>query len=356
MKRKHNFNAGPSVLPLKVLEQAQRDLIDFKDSGVGILEMSHRTPLFEKLLHEIMEMVRKLLHVPSDYSIALCTGGATNQFSMVPLNILGKREGNYLLTGIWAEKAFEEGKKFGQVHCVASSKGDKWSFIPKQLKLSTDPAYLHFTSNNTIVGTQSHQEPEAGDIPLVCDASSDIFSREIAIKKYGILYAGAQKNIGTAGVTLVIIRNDLLDRIPSGLPVLMDYRTYIKNDSLYNTPPIFPYYIMHSMLTWMTEHGGVSYFQTRGREFARRLYNVIDSRPEVFTPCAKKEDRSNTNITFFAKSPEAEAKLLAEAANQDIYGIRGHKIVGGIRISLYNAITDEAVSAVESLLCRFTPP
>lgn len=356
--RKHNFNPGPSVLPLEVLEKAKEDLFDYKSSGVGVLEMSHRTPLFEGVVEEINKDLKELLNIPDNYSIVLTTGGATQQFSMVPMNLAGESVANYLITGFWADKASVEGHKLGKAHNVASSKEQNYSFIPKELNLSENAAYLHFTSNNTIVGTQFHTEPKNIDkngkvVPLICDASSDILSKKIDVTKYGLIYAGAQKNIGTAGVTLVIIRNDLLERSPKTLPALMNYNIYVNNSSLQNTPPMFPYYIMNEMLKWMKNKGGVDFFSAKSIENAEKIYKILDAK-EIYKPCSAKEDRSKVNIVFKFDNEEIENKFLKEADKMDIYGIKGHKLFGGMRISLYNAIPQKSVDTVSELLEKFS--
>lgn len=351
-QRKHNFNPGPSVLPLELLEKAHNDLINYQGCGIGILEMSHRTPIFESLVADIENNLRELMEISDNYKIALCTGGATNQFSMVPLNLLGNGTGNYHITGFWSDKAYAEAKKYGKTHICASSKEENYRYIPKSVNLSTDASYLHFTSNNTIVGTQFFDEPDSSGIPLVCDASSDILAKKINVNKYGIIYAGAQKNIGTAGVTLVIIHKDLLSRSNDKLPILMDYRTYVNNQSLYNTPPIFPYYVMGEMLKWMKAKGGVSFFENRSKNIAKKIYNLLDNNNQYITT-ADKADRSRINIAFRFKEESSDKKFLQEAERRNLYGLKGHKLFGGIRISLYNAIPDESVDAICQLLSEF---
>lgn len=352
VKRCHNFNAGPSVLPIEVLERTKEDLMSYRGSGVGILEMSHRSSLFEELVDEVEKGLRSLMRIPDSYGIALCTGGATTQFSMVAMSFLGSKIGNYIIGGFWSERAFQEGTKFGKTHIAGSSKEEGYAHLPKKITISENAAYLHYTSNNTAEGTQYQIEPECGDIPLICDACSDILSKDIDITKYGVLYAGAQKNLGCAGVSVAIVKRALIDQMPQVLPVMQDYRTYLMNKSIYNTPPAFAIYILNEMLKWIREQGGVKAIEANSKKKAAILYEALDSNSKLLA-CAEKKDRSLMNITFRLTSSEEEKRFLKQATDRDIYGIQGHKAFGGIRVSIYNAIPHESVEVLADLMREF---
>lgn len=357
MNRLWNFNPGPSVLPISVVERAREDLMSYRGTGIGVAELSHRGGAFEEINAGAKLRIRELLGLPPEYDILFVTGGATNQFSMVPMNLLPKgRTADYLISGFWAERAVDEASKFGKVHEACSSKSKGFSEIPKRFQFSGDPAYVHFTSNNTIHGTQWRNEPECkGQVqgtPLVCDASSDILSRPIEVERYGLIYAGAQKNLGVAGVTVVIIRMDLLERSPKGLPLMMDYNTYAKSDSLYNTPPTFPVYILREVLEWIVSLGGLSEMARRNKEKAELLYGALDSNP-FYTTAVAKEDRSYMNVTFRLQDTSLEERFLKEAEAEGMVGLKGHRITGGIRASIYNAFPLEGVKALIEFLEHF---
>ncbi len=352
-ERIHNFSAGPAVLPLPVLETLAENLYNYQNSGIGLMEMSHRSKEFEEILHTTEKNLRDLLQINDDYSVLFTTGGATTQFSAVPMNLLENgKVADYLITGIWAEKAFEEAKKFGQVRVAATSADKNYSYIPQKFNFSTAPAYVHFTSNNTIVGTQWFTEPDVGDRVLVCDASSDLLHKKIDITKYGLIYAGAQKNLGPSGVTLVIIRRDLLCRTPQNLPILMDYNTYDKNDSLYNTPPTLPIYVVGEVLKWIKNQGGLTVIEAQNRKKAALLYDFFDT-SDFYTGTASKDSRSIMNVTFRLNNKDLEPNFLKTAEAAGFSGLKGHKTVGGFRASIYNAFPLAGVEALVSFMKQF---
>ena len=360
--RGYNFNPGPAVLPAAVLERGSRDLLNYRSSGMGVAEITHRGPLFEEIIESSSALLRELLGIPEGYSVLYCTGGATQQFSMVPMNLLpggisGPGSGNYILSDVWGEHAAEEAKKFGRVHVAASTKEQGYREIPAAITLSDDARYLHFTSNNTVVGTQFQSEPgydaaEARGIPLICDASSDILSRPIPVERYGLIYAGAQKNLGPAGVTIVIIRNDLLKDIPEGLPLLMDYRTYAKSKSLHNTPPTLSIYFVREVLQWLKDEGGVHAVEKRNREKAKLVYERIDA-SSFYRGTVSENSRSVMNITFRLPDETLEKRFVDESAKAGLFGLKGHRLTGGIRASMYNALPLEAAKALVAFMGDF---
>lgn len=367
-ERIYNFNPGPAVLPLPVLEEVRDNLLNYQGTGLGIMEMSHRGGAFKKIIEGAEADLRSLLSIPENYAVIFATGGATNQFSMVPMNLLRPGEqANYIISGSWAKKASEEAGKFGEVHLAASSKEEGFKRIPREISLSAQPSYLHFTSNNTIVGSQFLSEPvvPATDVPvsdlpvsgacrcpLVCDASSDALSRPLDVVKYGLIYAGAQKNLGPAGVTLVVVRKDILERCPAGLPVMMDYRTYSEHGSLYNTPPTLPIYVVGLVLKWLLKIGGLAEIKRRNEEKAALLYECID-RSGFYQAVVEKESRSRMNITFRLPSEDLEAQFVKAAEGSGFSGLKGHRSVGGIRASVYNAFPCEGVRALCSFMEEF---
>lgn len=352
-ERKFNFNPGPAVLPVEVIETVKENLLNYKGSGIGLIEMSHRGPDFEGILAEAISGFRSLLSIGDNYDVIFTTGGATNQFSMVPMNLLSKgKVADYIITGAWAEKACSEAKKFGEVNVAASAKEKNFTYIPQQLSLSEDAAYVHFTSNNTIFGCQFKKEPEVGNRVLICDASSDFLYKKIDINKYGLIYAGAQKNLGPAGVTIVIIRKDLLERTPKGLPIMMDYNTYTKNNSLYNTPPCFAIYVVAEVLKWIGKNGGLGAMEKKNIEKSGILYNYLDTSSYYKAP-VEKDSRSLMNVVFRLPNPELEDKFIKEAKVKGFIGLKGHRSVGGIRASIYNAFPKEGVSALVQFMDEF---
>ncbi len=338
--RVYNFNPGPATLPLPALEEAQRDLLALPGEGMSVLEISHRSKRFEAILAQAEANLRKLLAIPENYHVLFLQGGATLQFSMVPMNLLAKdSSADYIDTGHWAQAAIKEAKKVGTVNIAGSTEADKFSRIPRpnELKINPRAAYLHFTSNNTIEGTQWPAEPSAGEVPLVCDASSDICSRPLDIGRYALIYAGAQKNLGPAGVTVVIIRNDLLSRTPAGLPVMLDYPAMVKGKSLYNTPPAFAVYMVELVTRWLLAQGGLEAIAKTNEQKAKLVYDAIDSSNGFYRGTAAKDSRSRMNITFRLGSEELEEKFVKEATAVELVGLKGHRSVGGIRASMFNA-------------------
>jgi phosphoserine aminotransferase len=355
-KRIFNFAAGPAVLPQPVLEEARRDLMALPGVGMSILEISHRSKAFETVIQACETDVRKLASIPSNYHVLFLQGGASLQFSMVPMNILppgGKAD--YIVTGSWSKKAVKEAQKVGTVQIAASTESENFARIPSQseLKLDPDAAYVHFTTNNTIFGTEWKREPEVGKVPLVADASSDIFSRPIDATKYALIYAGAQKNLAPAGVTLVILREDLLARSPRNLPTMLDYNTHAKDKSLYNTPPVFAIYAMHLVMKWLLAEGGLEAIGRKNEEKAKILYDAIDGSRGFYRPHAKPDSRSNMNVTFRLPSEEQEKQFVAAATKAGLDGLKGHRSVGGIRASIYNAFPKKGVETLVSFMKEF---
>lgn len=352
-ERIFNFSPGPSMLPESVLKKAQAAIWNYNDSGMGVMELSHRGSHFEAIIKDTEQRLRKLLNISDDYAVLFCTGGATNQFSMVPMNLLAKGSvGNYILSGMFAEKAYEEAKKFGEIHVAASTKDKGYREVPTEIALSTNAAYLHFTSNNTIFGTQFAHEPDAHGAPLVCDASSDLLHKPLDISKYGLIYAGTQKNLGIAGATIVIIKRDLLARSADTLPAMMDYRTYAKNDSLYNTAPTFPIYVTGEVLKWIESEGGALGMEKRAWERASILYNFLDH-CDFYAPYASHESRSLMNITFKLKDDKLEKQFVTEAESCGLNGLKGHRNVGGFRVSIYNAFPVEGIKTLVAFMGDF---
>jgi phosphoserine aminotransferase len=346
-ERVFNFSAGPAVLPLSVLERSQKDLVSFPGAGMSVLEMSHRSAPFDKIIKEAEADLRTLLGIPETYKVLFLQGGASLQFSMVPMNLLLKgKSADYILTGSWSQLALKEAKKLGDTRVAATTEDTNFNRIPAQDELKTDSsaAYAHFTSNNTIYGTQWKTEPDVGSVPLVCDASSDILSRPLEVSKYGLIYAGAQKNAGPAGVTIVIIRDDLIERVPAGLPSLLDYRLIAEKESLYNTPPCFAIYIAGLVFKWLLDEvGGLAEIQRRNEEKAGILYDAIDSSSDFYRGHAEPGSRSQMNVTFRLPSEELEKRFAKESTAAGLDGLKGHRSVGGIRASIYNAFPREGV-------------
>ncbi len=334
---KHNFGAGPCILPQEVFKQASQAVLNFNDTGLSILEISHRTPEFEAVVEELERLVKELLKVPEGYSVIFQQGGASMQFSMVPMNLLAEGQtAAYWDTGVWANKAIKEAKLFGNVKVVASSKEANYNFIPKNFEIPSDAAYFHCTSNNTIYGTEIFHFPSS-PVPVVCDMSSDFLSREINVADFDLIYAGAQKNMGPAGVTAVIVKNEILGKIDRKIPSMLDYKVQIEGGSMYNTPPVFAIYVSMLNLRWLKSKGGVSEIEKENTAKARALYEEIDRNPLFKGTCAK-EDRSRMNPCFVMENPDLEKPFLKFAEERDIIGIKGHRSVGGFRASMYNAL------------------
>jgi phosphoserine aminotransferase len=349
--RKHNFGAGPGVLPESALKESAAAALDFNGLGMSLLEMSHRSKDFEAVLANAKSLVKELLGVPDNYSILFLQGGASTQFAMVPMNLL-KKKAAYVNTGVWADKAIKEAKLFGEVNVIASSKEQNFNFIPKGYQIPTDCDYLHVTSNNTIYGTQLKDFPEC-PIPLVCDMSSDIFSRPVDVSKFDLIYSGAQKNMGPAGVTLVIIKNDILEETGRVIPSMLKYKTHIEGDSMYNTPPTFAIYVCMKTLEWLKSIGGVAAIQKINEEKGKLFYDEVDNNPMFVGTCAK-EDRSLMNACFLLNNPEMDEEFLKAAKEAGIVGLKGHRSVGGFRASMYNALPLDSVKALVKLMKEFS--
>jgi phosphoserine aminotransferase len=342
----HNFSAGPSILPQSVFEKAAQGVLNLDGSGLSILEISHRSKAFIDIHAQAKQLVRDLLQVPDSHHILFLSGGASSQFFMTAINCLPQDgKAAYVDTGSWSSKAIKEAKRYGQVEVIASSRESGYSHIPRDYTIPADAVYLHLTSNNTIYGTQFHSFPECEN-SIVCDMSSDIFSRPLDVSRFGIIYAGAQKNMGPAGVTLVIVREDMLGKVDRDLPSMLDYRIHIKDDSMYNTPPVFPIYVSMLTLDWLKENGGLPAIEEWNREKARVLYEEID-RNSMFTGVAVPEDRSLMNVTFLLKDNSLESDFLARCKAAGCDGVKGHRSVGGFRASIYNAMP---LSSVEALI------
>jgi phosphoserine aminotransferase len=348
--KKHNFGAGPGILPAEALRKSAEVILDLNGTGLSLLEISHRSKDFETILQKAKSLVRELLNVPENYSILFLQGGASMQFAMVPLNLL-KSKAVYVESGVWANKAIKEARMIGTTEVIASSKDKNFSYIPGSYTIPADADYLHITSNNTIYGTQMQQFPES-PIPVVCDMSSDIFSRPVDVSKFDLIYAGAQKNMGPAGVTLVIIKNDITGKTGRAIPTMLDYATHIEGDSLYNTPPVFAIYVCMATLEWLKSIGGVPAIQKINAEKARVLYSEIDSNP-LFTGTAATADRSQMNACFLLDKPEQEDEFNKVLKDSGIIGLKGHRSVGGFRASMYNALPLESVHALTKLMREF---
>jgi phosphoserine aminotransferase len=353
--RVFNFSAGPAVLPVSVLEEAQRDLVALPGVGMSILEISHRSRTFEGILAQTESDLRTLGNVPATHKVLFLQGGASLQFSMVPMNLLtAGATADYVITGGWAQKALKEAQRVGTVHVAASTEAENFSRIPRQdeLQLTPNAAYVHFTSNNTLFGTEWKTEPAVGDVPLVCDTSSDMLSRPIDFAKYGLVYAGAQKNLGPSGVTLVIVREDLLARSAKSLPTMLNYAVHVENGSMYNTPNTFGIYLMGLVLKWALAEGGLSAIGARNERKAQKLYAEID-RTGFYRGTAEKQSRSLMNITFRLASEELEKTFIKESTAAGLDGLKGHRSVGGMRASIYNAFPEEGVDALVDFMREF---
>ena len=350
--KKHNFNAGPSILPRKVIEKTAQAVLDFQNDGLSILEISHRAKNFQPIVDEAVALFKELLNIPDGYSVIFLGGGASMQFCMVPFNLLEKKAA-YLNTGVWAKKAMKEAKGFGEVVEVASSADANYTFIPKDFTIPADADYFHITTNNTIYGTELLKDLDS-PVPLVADMSSDIFSRPIDVSKYGIIYGGAQKNLAPAGVTFAIVRNDILGKVSRHIPTMLDYRTHIDNGSMFNTPPVLPIYAALETLRWLKANGGVAGAEKRNIAKAELLYNAIDN-SKMFVGTARKEDRSRMNICFVMKEEykDLESEFITFATSKGMVGIKGHRSVGGFRASCYNALPIESVQALIDCMHEF---
>lgn len=357
MKRAYNFNAGPSALPEEVLRRAQAELLNFKNTGMSVMELSHRSKEYEEVHNSAKDLLKELLEISDDYEVLFLQGGASLQFTMIPMNFLGEGEtANFVMTGSWSDKALKEAKKLGNTHVAASSKEDQYKYIPsiEEIKLSEDkPSYLHITTNNTIYGTQWKDFPNLDGVDLIADMSSDILSRKIPVDQFSLFYAGAQKNLGPSGVTVVVIKKSLLEKCPDSIPTLLNYQTHADKDSLYNTPPTFAIYMLAQVLTWVKEQGGVEKIEAINTEKASILYKTIDESDGFYTPHSTNDSRSNMNVTFTLPSEELTKEFLSGAKEAGFVGLNGHRSVGGCRASIYNAVPLEACEALRDYMISF---
>ena len=354
-ERIFNFSAGPAVLPVPVLEEAQRDMLSLPGVGMSVMEISHRSKTFDEIIGRAESGLRELLGIPSNYQVLFLQGGASLQFSMVPMNFLpADGSADYIITGSWGKKALKEAKKVGGVNVAATMADGGFTRVPSREEISLNPhaAYVHITSNETIEGVVWNREPSVGDVPLVADASSNILSTEIDVSKYGLIYAGAQKNMGPSGVTVVILRDDLLQRVPDGLATMLDYRTHVENKSLYNTPNTWGIYILSLVCKWLQEKGGLSAMERENEAKAQLIYDAIDA-TDFYRGHADVDCRSTMNVTFRLPSEDLEKKFVSESTAQGLDGLKGHRSVGGIRASIYNAFPREGVEALVSFMKDF---
>lgn len=354
-ERIFNFSAGPAVLPVPVLEEAQRELLSLPGVGMSVMEISHRSKTFDEILARADSGLRQLLGIPENYHVLFLQGGASLQFSMVPINFLpADSSADYIITGSWGKKALKEAKRVGAVNVAATMADGGFTRVPAadEIKLDSRAAYVHITTNETIEGVEWKSEPQTGDVPLFADASSDILSHRIPVERYGLIYAGAQKNMGPSGVTLVIIRDDLLKRIPDGLHTMLDYRTHVENRSLYNTPNTWGIYIISLVCKWLSDKGGLMAMEEENETKAKLLYDAIDA-TNFYRGHADPDARSIMNVTFRLPSEELEKKFAAEATAQGLDGLKGHRSLGGIRASIYNAFPLQGVEALVSFMKEF---
>jgi phosphoserine aminotransferase len=355
VRRIYNFSAGPAVMPLQVLEQAQRELVALPGVGMSVMEISHRSKTFEDILARAIADIRELSGLDDRYQVLMLQGGASLQFSMVPMNLLGAgRTADYIDTGSWADKAAKEAKRVGAVNVTGPTKADNYNRIPNpgEVTLTPDAAYVHITTNNTIEGTEWKDLPATDGVPLVADASSNIFSRPMDFQRFGLIYAGAQKNLGPSGVTLVLIRQDLLDRSPASLPAMMNYKVLAENNSLYNTPPTFGIYLLGLTMTWLKSLGGLPGIAAINQRKAAKLYGEID-RSGFYRGTAQKDSRSLMNVTFRLPSEDLEKRFDKEATANGLDGLKGHRSVGGMRASIYNAFPEEGIDALVEFMREF---
>ncbi len=350
-----NFSAGPAVLPLPVLEQAERELVSLPGVGMSILEVSHRSKIFEDVLARAEADIRTLAAIPANYRVLFLQGGASLQFTMVPMNLMSEgTTADYLVTGVWATKAADEARKIGKVHVAATTKAEHFTRVPRaeEIVLSPGAAYVHMTSNNTIYGTEWKKLPNVGDVPLVSDTSSDMFSRPIDVSKHALIYSGAQKNLGAAGVTVVIVREDMLARSAASLPAMLSYGVHAENGSLYNTPPVFAIYVLGLVVRWLVAQGGLESIADVNERKAAKLYAEID-RTGFYRGTAQKDSRSMMNITFRLPSEELEKQFVRDTEEAGMDGLKGHRSAGGIRASIYNAFPEDGVDALTAFMREF---
>lgn len=347
-----NFSAGPSILPKSVFDEASQGVIDLNGSGLSILEISHRSKAFEEIIENARTYIKSLLNLSDDYAVLFLTGGASSQFYMIPMNLLNENEtAGYLDTGTWAKNAIKESKLFGNIKVLASSSESNYNFIPKDYELPQDLKYIHYTSNNTIFGTQFHDLPNT-NVPLISDMSSDIFSRPVDVNKFDLIYAGAQKNFGPAGVTLVIVKKSIVGKINRTIPTMLNYDTHIKNESMYNTPPAFVVFVSMLTLQWIMKNGGLSGMEKRNTDKAKLLYTEID-RNSMFYGHAVEEDRSKMNVCFRLHDENLEKEFLSLCEKENLQGLKGHRSVGGFRASIYNAMEITGVQKLVDVMKYF---
>lgn len=356
-KSPYNFYAGPAKLPFEVLQQAQAELLDYNGIGMSIMEISHRSKEYEAINAETQQLFKELMQLPDGYKVLFLQGGATTQFSMIPLNLLPPdKVANYVMTGSWADKAIKEAQKIGEVHISASGKDSNFSKIPSVRDIQVDPlsaAYLHITTNETIAGSQFHSYPKIKNIPLIADMSSDILSRPLDASQFDLIYAGAQKNLGPSGVTVVILRENILQDVPDHLPVMLRYDTYTKNNSLYNTPPVFSVYMVNLVLKWIKRNGGLTSMEKQNQIKAKLIYDAIDQSGQFYQGIVEPNSRSFMNITFKVNNDILEKQFLKQAEEQGFIGLEGHRSVGHIRASTYNAVPYEACKALADFMIDF---
>jgi len=354
MERVYNFSAGPSMLPLPVLEKVQKELVCYGNSGMSVMEMSHRSKVFEEIIEGAEKLLRELMNIPDNYKVLFLQGGGSTQFAMIPLNLFKNKKADFVKTGQWAKKAIQEASKFGTANVVASSEDKTYSYIPVLDKktFSPDADYFYITHNNTIYGTRYTELPDTGSVPLVADISSDIMSEVIDVSKFGLLFAGAQKNVGPAGVTIVIVREDLVGEPLEGTPTMLTYSTHVDAKSLYNTPPCFAIYVAGLVFQWVKEMGGVSGIQKINEEKAGILYDFLDA-SKIFKGTVVPKDRSLMNVPFVTDSDEINAKFIKEASAAGFVNLKGHRTVGGMRASIYNAMPVEGVQKLVDFMKKF---
>jgi phosphoserine aminotransferase len=349
---KHNFNSGPSILPQIVFEEASKAVLEYNNTGLSILEIGHRTPLFQEIIDEARNTAKELMQLDDEHEILFLHGGASTQFFQVPMNLLDEKEtAAYLDCGTWGTKAIKDAKLYGSVDVLGSSKDKNYTYIPKGYQINPANKYCHFTSNNTVEGTQIHDWPET-DVPLVCDMSSDILSRPLDFNRFSLIYAGAQKNMGAAGVNMVIVNKNILGKVSRPLPVMMDYRQHIANGSLLNTPPVFAVYVCMLTLRWLKDLGGIPAIEPVNKQKAKLLYDALEALP-VFIPTVAVEDRSLMNVVWIMEDKALEEEFLALCKKEGMVGIKGHRSVGGFRASLYNALPLSSVEALVQLMEHF---
>lgn len=351
----HNFNAGPSILPKEVFEQASQAVLNFNDTGLSILELGHRTKIFQSVMDEAIALVKELMELDAEHEVMFLHGGASTQFFQIPMNLLNENElAAFTDTGVWATKAIREARLFGHVEIVCSAKKEGYNHLPKNFTVPRTAKYLHLTTNNTIYGTQWQDLQPFFDtgVPLVADMSSDILSRWVDFNRFALIYAGAQKNAGAAGVTLVVLNRNMLGRVDRPIPSMLDYRNHIENGSMFNTPPVFAVYVTMLTLRWLKSIGGVRKIEKLNEEKAALLYHTIDTLP-VFSTTVAKEDRSRMNVCFVTQNPALEKEFIETCQNEGMIGVKGHRSAGGFRVSLYNALPMESVEAITDLMKEF---